>query len=72
MNFDFSREGREPREMARRYSSDNCPYKSVRSVLEGPSTYDARPWKGSAEFGLLGIAIPEDARLDRAIGMAPR
>jgi acyl-CoA dehydrogenase len=60
MQFDFSQEQQQLRATVRRFLSDNCPPKAVRAVLEGAAPYDARLWKGLAELGLLGVAIPEE------------
>jgi acyl-CoA dehydrogenase len=60
MNFDFSDEQKQLRDQVRRYLSDNCTPKEVRAVLEGKDTFDRNVWKGLADLGLLGIAIPEE------------
>ena len=60
MNFDFSDEQKQLRDEARRFLSENCSTKEVRAVLEGKDTYDRKVWKGLADLGLLGIAIPEE------------
>ncbi|MDE2362851.1 MAG: acyl-CoA/acyl-ACP dehydrogenase [Hyphomicrobiales bacterium] len=60
MNFDFSDEQKQLRDEARRFLSENCTPKEVRAVLEGKAKYDAKIWKGLADLGLLGIAIPEE------------
>jgi alkylation response protein AidB-like acyl-CoA dehydrogenase len=60
MNFDFSQEQQQLRETVRRFLSQNCPTKAVRTVLEGHAKYDAALWKGLAELGLLGVAIPSE------------
>ncbi|MBI1405540.1 MAG: acyl-CoA dehydrogenase [Caulobacter sp.] len=59
MNFDFSDEQKQLRDEARRFLSDRCPTTAVRAVLEGPEPYDKALWKGLAEMGFLGAAIPE-------------
>ncbi|MFO1116248.1 MAG: acyl-CoA dehydrogenase family protein [Beijerinckiaceae bacterium] len=60
MNFDFSDEQKQLRDEARRFLSENCTPKEVRAVLEGKAKYDKAIWKGLADLGLLGIAIPEE------------
>ncbi|MDB5472454.1 MAG: acyl-CoA dehydrogenase [Caulobacter sp.] len=60
MNFDFSDEQKQLREEARRFLADRCPTTAVRAVLEGPEPYDKALWKGLAEMGFLGAAIPEE------------
>jgi alkylation response protein AidB-like acyl-CoA dehydrogenase len=59
MNFDFSEEQKQLRATVRRFLDENCSTKVVRATLEGANKYDARLWKGLAELGLLGVAIPE-------------
>ena len=59
MNFDFSDEQKQLRDEARRFLTERCPPKAVRAVLEGKVPYDRELWKGLAEMGFLGVAIPE-------------
>src|SRR3981081_3495576 len=59
MNFDFSDEQKQMRDAARKFLAENCPPKAVRTVLDGKETYDRALWKGLAEMGFLGVAIPE-------------
>lgn len=59
MNFDFSDDQKQLRDQARRFLADRCPPAAVRAVLEGDQSYDAGLWKGLAEMGFLGAAIPE-------------
>lgn len=60
MNFDFSDDQKQLRDQARRYLAEKCPPKAVREVLDGNAPYDRVLWKGLAEMGFLGVAIPED------------
>jgi alkylation response protein AidB-like acyl-CoA dehydrogenase len=60
MNFDFSDEQKQLRDEARKYLAEKCPSKAVRVVLDGKETYDRALWKGLAEMGFLGVAIPEE------------
>src|SRR5215207_3896071 len=60
MNFDFSDDQKQLRDQARRFLSEKCTSKAVRQVLEGKDTFDRALWKGLAELGFLGVAIPED------------
>jgi alkylation response protein AidB-like acyl-CoA dehydrogenase len=60
VNFDFSDEQKQLREEARRFLADRCPTTAVRAVLEGSHSYDKALWKGLAEMGFLGAAIPEE------------
>jgi alkylation response protein AidB-like acyl-CoA dehydrogenase len=59
MNFDFSDEQKQMRDEARKFLSEQCPPKAVRAVLDGKAAYDKDLWKGLAEMGFLGVAIPE-------------
>jgi alkylation response protein AidB-like acyl-CoA dehydrogenase len=59
MNFDFSDEQKQLRDEARKFLAEKCPPKAVRTVLDGKSSYDRDLWKGLAEMGFLGVAIPE-------------
>lgn len=59
MNFDFSDEQKQLRDEARKFLAEKCPPKAVRAVLDGKVPYDRELWKGLAEMGFLGVAIPE-------------
>ncbi|MBN8979745.1 MAG: acyl-CoA/acyl-ACP dehydrogenase [Rhizobiales bacterium] len=59
MNFDFSDEQKQLRDEARKFLTEKSPPKAVRAVLEGKAPYDRDLWKGLAEMGFLGVAIPE-------------
>src|ERR1700675_3040125 len=60
MNFDFSDEQKQMRDEARKFLAEKCSPKAVREVLDGKATYDKELWKGLAEMGFLGVAIPEE------------
>jgi alkylation response protein AidB-like acyl-CoA dehydrogenase len=60
MNFDFSDDQKQLRDQARKYLTEKCPPKAVRTVLDGKEPYDRALWKGLAEMGFLGVAIPEE------------
>src|ERR1700755_337944 len=60
MNFDFSDDQKQMRDAARKFLSEQCPPKAVRAVLDGKATYDKDLWKGVAEMGFIGVAIPEE------------
>ncbi|MGL5165683.1 MAG: acyl-CoA dehydrogenase family protein [Afipia sp.] len=60
MNFEFSDDQKQLRDQARRYLTEHSPPKAVRAVLEGNAPYDKALWKGLAEMGFLGVAIPEE------------
>ena len=59
MNFDFSPEQQQLRDQARRFLEEHCVKRS-RDVLENGGDYDKALWKGLAELGLIGVAIPEE------------
>src|SRR5450432_3926313 len=60
MNFDFSDEQKQLRDEARKFLAEKCPPKAVRVVLDGKEPYDRGLWKGLADMGFLGVAIPEE------------
>src|SRR6266478_5527107 len=60
MNFDFSDEQKQMRDAARKFLAEKCSPKAVRAVLDGKEPYDRELWKGLAEMGFLGVAIPEE------------
>src|SRR3954452_12525597 len=59
MNFDFSDEQKKLRDHARKLLAEKSTSKAVRVVLDGKESYDRTLWKGLAEMGFLGVAIPE-------------
>src|ERR1700710_1479708 len=59
MNLDFSDDQKLLREQVRRYLAANCPSEKVRAVLEGPADFDRDLYKGLADLGVLGAAVPE-------------
>jgi alkylation response protein AidB-like acyl-CoA dehydrogenase len=60
MNFDFSDDQKQLRDEARKFLNGKCPASAVRAVLDGKAPYDRELWKGLAEMGFLGVAIPEE------------
>src|SRR6185312_14293933 len=60
MNFDFSDDQKQLRDQARKFLGEKCSPKAVRVVLDGKAPYDKELWKGLAEMGFLGVAIPEE------------
>ncbi|WP_369720816.1 acyl-CoA dehydrogenase family protein [Bradyrhizobium sp. LLZ17] len=60
MNFDFSDDQKQLRDQARKFLAEKCSPKAVRLVLDGKAPYDKELWKGLAEMGFLGVAIPEE------------
>src|ERR1700720_4201491 len=59
MNFDFSDEQKQLRDETRKFLAEKCPPKAVRAVLDGNASHDRELWKGLADMGFLGVAIPE-------------
>src|SRR5207248_9966059 len=60
MNFDFTDDQKQVRDAARKFLAEKCSPKAVRTVLDGKAPYDKELWKGLAEMGFLGVAIPEE------------
>ena len=60
MNFDFSDDQKMLREQARKFLAEKCTNKVVRRVFDGEHGHDSALWKGIAEMGWLGTAIPEN------------
>src|SRR5512140_2256166 len=60
MNFDFSDDQKLLRQTAREYLTEHAPLSLCRAVLESEAAYSDTLWKGVAELGWLGTAIPEE------------
>src|SRR6185503_3871223 len=61
MNFDFSDDQKMLRDQARKFLAEKSSRKVVRDVLnDAAKSHDAALWKGVAEQGWLGAAIPEE------------
>jgi alkylation response protein AidB-like acyl-CoA dehydrogenase len=60
MNFDFSDDLKQLRDQARRFLSERCTPAVVRRSLDGQESYAAELWRGVAEMGWIGAAIPEE------------
>lgn len=60
MNLDFSDDQKALQDQVRRFLADKCQPAQVRAILEGPEPYDKALYKGLAELGVLGVAIPEE------------
>lgn len=60
MNLDFSDEQKQLRDQMRRFLAETCTSARVRAILEGPESYDRALYRGLAELGVLGAAIPEE------------
>ena len=60
MNLEFSEDQKFVQQTARDYLAEQCPLDVCRAVLEGEETYSPDLWKGVAEMGWLGTAVPEE------------
>ncbi|MBW2272614.1 MAG: acyl-CoA/acyl-ACP dehydrogenase [Deltaproteobacteria bacterium] len=60
MNFDFSEDQKLLQHTAREYLAEHAPLALCREVLETDIPYAKDLWKGAAEMGWLGAAIPEE------------
>jgi alkylation response protein AidB-like acyl-CoA dehydrogenase len=60
MNLDFSDDQKLLKQTAREYLSEHAPLTLCRAVLESNAAYSEALWKGIAELGWLGTAIPEE------------
>jgi alkylation response protein AidB-like acyl-CoA dehydrogenase len=59
VNFDFSEDQKFVQKTARDYLSEHSGLDVCRAVLESGRPHDAALWKGVAEMGWLGTAVPE-------------
>src|SRR5262245_30176823 len=59
MNFDFSDEQKLLQRTAREYLAEHSPLAACRAALEGKPSHGPELWRGAAELGWLGAAIPE-------------
>lgn len=60
MNFDFSEEQKLLQHTAREFLTEHSSLAHVREILEADGGYSKSLWKGIAELGWLGVAIPEE------------
>jgi len=60
MNFEFSEDQKLLQKTVNEYLRDHAPLTVARQVLESGSRYSETLWKGAAEMGWLGAAVPED------------
>ena len=59
MNLDFSDDQKQLQDQIRRYLTEKCTPAVVRAGLEGGEPFARDLYKGLAEMGVLGVAIPE-------------
>ncbi len=60
MDFDLSDDQQLLKDQARKFLDDRCTSADLRRVFEGDQSFDADLWRGMAELGWLGTALPED------------
>jgi len=60
MNFDFSEDQKLLQKTVSEYLHEHSPLTVARQVLESGSRYSETLWKGAAEMGWLGAAVPEE------------
>ncbi len=59
MQFDFSPEQQQLRDMTRRFFSESDSISTTRKQLEGETGVGQPLWQGMAEIGLMGVITPE-------------
>jgi acyl-CoA dehydrogenase len=59
MNFDFSEDQKLLQHTAKDFLEEHSPLSVCREVLESDAPYSKSLWKGAAQLGWLGTAIPE-------------
>ena len=59
MNFDFSPDQKALRDQARKFLAEHASSVRVRRILDTDEPYDRALWRGVAEMGWTGTAIPE-------------
>jgi alkylation response protein AidB-like acyl-CoA dehydrogenase len=59
MDFEFSDSQQQLKEEARKFLADRSSMEVVRSVLDGPQSFDRGLWAELGAMGFLGTAIPE-------------
>jgi len=59
MNFDFSEGQKLLQRTTREFLRDRAPLQSCRRVIESGGGWEPGLWKGAAELGWLGTAVPE-------------
>jgi len=60
MNFDFSEDQKLLQKTVQDYLAEHSPLSVCRAILEGKERYSEELWKGAAEMGWLGAAVPEE------------
>ena len=60
MDFGLSEEQRLLQETIRGFAAAECPIARLREIFEAGAGADATLWKGLAEIGVAGLALPEE------------
>jgi len=60
MNFDFSDDQKLLKDQARKFLTDNCDTRAVRTIFEGDEPFDRGLWNKIIEMGWTGTTIPEE------------
>lgn len=60
MNFDFSDDQKLLQRTVQEYLSAHAPLSVARRVMESGASYSEELWRGAAEMGWLGAAVPEE------------
>jgi len=60
MNFDLSEEQHLLQETVKLFVEKECPPARLREIFDGDEGHDPALWKGLAEMGVAGLALPEE------------
>ena len=60
MNFEFSADQMQLKDIARKFLEKEESVKRARTILEGEESYDKDLWSQVAEMGFTATAIPEE------------
>ena len=60
MNFEFSADQMQLKDIARKFLEKEEAVKRARNVLEGEDSYDENLWSQIIEMGFTATAIPEE------------
>ena len=60
MNFEFSADQMQLKDIARKFLEQENAVKRARSVLEGEESFDENLWQQIIEMGFTATAIPEE------------
>jgi alkylation response protein AidB-like acyl-CoA dehydrogenase len=59
VNFGLSEEQELLQETVRGYAANECPASRLREIFDGEELHDETLWRGLAEMGVAGLALPE-------------